>query len=121
MCAGLAGLRLLTGAFYKSLNRKCDIFARDVNGYFIEKGVNAHVACYRSMMSIRFRKELVKNYRDALDAAGGERYGALFRHLLEAGIYWPPADLEAFFVSNMHTKQDLAHLAKTLKEFFEPS
>jgi glutamate-1-semialdehyde 2,1-aminomutase len=70
------------------------------------------------MMSIRFRKEPVKNYQDALKAAGGERYGVLFRHLLEAGIYWPPADLEAFFVSHMHTKKDLSQLAKTLKEFF---
>src|SRR3989338_3068912 len=121
MRAGLAGLRLLTEDFFKSLNRRCEDFAQDVNGCFRDNAVQAHLSCYKTMMSIRFRKELVKNYRDALDAAGGERYGALFRHLLEAGIYWPPADLEAFFVSNMHTKQDLAHLAKTLKEFFEPS
>ena len=119
MRAGLAGLRLLTTDFFKSLNRKCEDFAGDVNGYFRENEVGAHLSCYKSMMSIRFRNTPVKNYRDALGAAGGERYGALFRHLLKAGIYWPPADLEAFFVSNMHTKKDLAHLSKTLKEFFE--
>ena len=52
-------------------------------------------------------------------AAGGERYGQLFAHLLAAGIYWPPADLEAFFVSCMHTKRDLMHLAAELKNFFK--
>jgi len=38
---------------------------------------------------------------------------------LNAGIYWPPADLEAFFVSGTHTKKDLEHLADALKNFFK--
>jgi len=119
MRAGLAGLRLLTKDFYKSLNQKCEAFARDVNGFFKEQDIDAHLSCYRSMMSIRFRKEAVLNYDDAQAASGGEHYGALFRHLLDAGIYWPPADLESFFVSCMHTKKDLDHLAGELKNFFQ--
>lgn len=118
MRAGLAGLRLLTEDFYRVLNRRCAAFADDVNGFFTEHGIDAHLACYKSMMSIRFRREPVRDYADALDAAGGERYGALFRHLLAAGIYWPPADLEAFFVSCMHTPRDLNDLADALKNFF---
>jgi len=70
------------------------------------------------MMSIRFSKEPVNNYADALKSSGGERYGQLFRHLLNAGIYLPPADLEAFFVSCMHTKKDLEHFANEIKNYF---
>jgi len=118
MRAGLAGLRLLTEDFYQNLNQKCEAFSDDVNGALDKQGAMAHLACYKSMMSIRFRKEPVCNYVDALEAAGGEQYSALFRHLLSCDIYWPPADLEAFFVSCMHTKKDLNYLAEELKNFF---
>jgi len=59
------------------------------------------------------------NYQDAQDACGGKRYAELFNHLLKAGIYWPPAELETFFVSGKHTKKDLNRLASEIKKFFE--
>lgn len=119
MRAGLTGLRLLDTAFYKRLNDRCADFAGGINGFLQANGIPAHIAHYKSMMSIRFRAEPVLNYADARCAAGGERYARLFQHLLNAGIYWPPADLEAFFVSGMHTKKDLEHLANALKNFFK--
>ncbi|MBI5149439.1 MAG: glutamate-1-semialdehyde 2,1-aminomutase [Candidatus Omnitrophica bacterium] len=119
MRAGLAGLRLLNAAFYQRLNDRCAAFAEDINGYFQAQDIPAHIAHYQSMMSIRFRKKPVLNYADAQAAAGGERYTRLFQHLLNAGIYWPPADLEAFFVSGVHTRKDLGQLSSELKEFFK--
>ncbi len=119
MKAGLAALRLLNKDFYKSLNKKCAEFTEAINSYFQKNNMGVHMAHYKSMMSIRFRKESVLNYDDALAAAGGERYGQLFWHLLKAGIYWPPADLESFFVSGMHTQKDLDDLLGHLKGFFK--
>lgn len=120
MRAGLAGLKLLTPEFYATLNAKCAAFADEVNGFFEEQKTEAHLAWYGSMMSVRFRRKPVLNYDDAKAAAGtGERcYAALFRHLLNTGIYFPPDDRRAFFVSCMHTKRDLSHLAAELKSFF---
>lgn len=120
MRSGLAVLRLLTDNFYKKLNKKCEDLAASINDYFRENNINAHIAHYKSMMSIRFRREPVENYEDARAAAGGECYGKLFRHLLQAGIYFPPADLEAFFISGMHTKRDLDALSEALKNFWNP-
>lgn len=119
MKAGLATLRLLSSDFYESLNTKCGAFAASLNAYFKENDLDVHLAHYKSMMSIRFRREPVFNYAEAKSAAGGKRYGALFQHLLKSGIYWPPADLEAFFVSGLHTKKDLDYLADALKIFFQ--
>ncbi len=121
MKAGLAGLRLLNDPFYERLNRRCEAFAADINAYFQQNNIGVHIAHYKSMMSIRFRKEPVLNYKDAQDASGGERYARLFQHLLKAAIYWPPADLESFFVSGMHTTKDLEALSATLKKFFNMS
>ena len=118
MRAGLAGLRLLTDDFYNALNQKCAAFAEDVNGFFETQKINAHVSWYGSMMNVYFRREAVVNYDDAKDAAGGAHYAAMFRHLLDAGIYFPPVDLEPFFISCMHTTRDLNHLTAELKNFF---
>ena len=119
MKTGLAVLEQLNKDLYNRLNAKCAIFTKQVNEYLKDNGINAHFSNYKSMMSVRFRKEAVRNYSDAKDACGGKQYEMLFKHLLRAGIYWPPAELETFFVSSMHTKNDLKHLLKSIKSFFK--
>ena len=41
-----------------------------------------------------------------------------FKYLLERNIYLPPADLESFFVSCMHTKKELKYFAEEIKNYF---
>ena len=118
MRAGLAQLKLLNDDFYQALNTRCNLFVEEMNAFFKEEGIAAHFNDYFSMISLRFSADPVYNYQDALAAQGRERYGALFHHLLEQGIYWPPADLEAFFISGVHTKRELQTLVTALKEFF---
>jgi glutamate-1-semialdehyde 2,1-aminomutase len=118
MRAGLATLRLLNEDFYAALNEKSERLARGMNEFFENKKIDARLSWYGSMMSVRFRRKPVFNYTDALAAAGGERYARMFRHLLNAGIYFPPDDMESFFISGMHTKRDLSHLAYEIKSFF---
>lgn len=118
MKAGLEQLKCLNADFYRKLNDKCARFTEEINAVLTRSGSGAHISSYKSMLSIRFRKEPVVNYDDAQAAAGGERYQKLFHFLLSRGIYWPPADLEAFFVSGMHTRADLNELVAALKDFF---
>src|SRR5207237_6251002 len=54
-----------------------------------------------AMATLLMRKALVRNLSDA-QAANTDRYGALFRHLLERGIYFPPSQFEAVFISTAH-------------------
>lgn len=119
MATGYAALRALNDDMYTTLNARCNAFVEDINGFFEAKGINAHMSHYFSMMSLRFRREAVHNYTDAQAAQGHERYAQLFHHLLNNGIYFPPADLEAFFVSTLHTRKHLRHLAHALKTFFK--
>jgi len=118
MRAGYAALKLLTKDFYRVLNQRTTAFAEDLNRFLEENNIDARLSHYKSMMSIRFSSRPVLNYEQAQGASSNELYGKLFRHLLNAGIYWPPADLEAFFVSGMHTKKDLQVLGDLLKGFF---
>ncbi|MBN1870267.1 MAG: glutamate-1-semialdehyde 2,1-aminomutase [Candidatus Omnitrophica bacterium] len=118
MRAGYAGLRLLTNDLYAALNQSCAALGEEVNGFLHERKIEAHLTWYGSMMSVFFRRKAVSNYYDAKAAAGGPLYAAMFRHLMDAGIYFPPDAMEPFFISCMHTKRDLTHLADQLKSFF---
>ena len=119
MKAGLAALRLLNQGFYKTLNSRSADFAEALNKFFKDERVDAHLSSYGSMLSLYFRREAVHNYVEAQAASSSERYGRVFKHLIEHGIYWPPADLETFFVSGMHGKRDLDTLLAVLKNFFK--
>lgn len=120
MKAGLATLRLLNNNFYKNLNARCELFSQSLNKFFIENNVDAHLSSYKSMMSLRFRRTKADNYEEAKAAASDGTYAKLFRHLLQNGIYFPPADMETFFVSGAHSRTDLSTLEKSIKSFFLP-
>ena len=118
MQAGLATLKNLNSKVYKNLNTICDDFVGQTNAFFKTANVDAHLVNFKSMISLRFRSEPVYNYVDAQKASSNEIYAKLFHHLLRRGIYWPPADLEAYFVSTCHTQKDLDDLKKAIKDFF---
>ena len=111
MQAGLATLKNLTPAAYNRLNNMCDDFVTRTNILLKTANVRAHLVNYKSMISIRFRSQPVYNYVDAKNASSKKIYAKLFHHLLRQGIYWPPAELESFFVSTKHTVKDLNHLS----------
>jgi len=119
MSAGLATLKNLSKSFYHELNQRTVKFASALNYYFKEHSIPTFLSSYNSMMSIRFQSKSVKNYAQAQEASSNKIYGELFHHLLNEGIYWPPADLEAFFISSAHTQNDLAKLTKSLQQFFQ--
>ena len=48
----------------------------------------------------------VRNFEDA-QAGDTERYAALFRHLLEQGVYFPPSQFEALFPSTSHGDEEI--------------
>jgi len=118
MKAGLATLKNLIPRTYKKLNDLSDEFVIKTNNEFKKNNVSAHLVNYKSMISLRFRREPVYNYTDAQSASSEKLYAKLFHHLLKSGIYLPPADLETFFVSTQHTTEDLNHLSGQMVKFF---
>jgi glutamate-1-semialdehyde 2,1-aminomutase len=98
--AGLSVLRRLRDAsVYEELERKA---AR------LEAGLAAFGRVRRvgAMLTLFMTDRGVRNFEDA-QACDTERYGALFRHLLECGIYVAPSQFEAMFVSLAHSDEDV--------------
>jgi len=62
----------------------------------------------------------VRDFEDAR-ACDTERYAALFRHLLDRGVYVAPSQFEAMFVSLAHTDDDVNTTVEAVAEYFDHS
>jgi glutamate-1-semialdehyde 2,1-aminomutase len=68
------------------------------------------------MLTPFFSDRPVKNFDDAR-ACESDRYGALFRHLLDQGVYVAPSQFEALFVSTAHDDEELERTIEAAKSF----
>jgi glutamate-1-semialdehyde 2,1-aminomutase len=69
-----------------------------------------------SMYTLFFQEGPVRNYEEA-KRSDTAAFGRFFHHLLENGVYFPPSQFEAGFVSAVHTPQDIAASVKAVSEF----
>ena len=59
-----------------------------------------------SMLTLFFHRGPVRSWLDAV-ASDTKRFGTWHRGLVTRGIYWPPSQYEAAFISLAHTEQDI--------------
>lgn len=69
-----------------------------------------------SMLTFFFQPGPVRNYDDAKQSDTAA-FGRFFHHLLEHGVYFPPSQFEAAFVSTALTPANLAVTAQALRGF----
>ncbi|MGB2958161.1 MAG: glutamate-1-semialdehyde 2,1-aminomutase [Bacteroidota bacterium] len=74
-----------------------------------------------SMLTLFFTEKRVVDYRTATACDTG-RFAIYFRSMLEQGLYFPPSQFEAAFLSAAHTESDIAETVeanrKALREAF---
>ena len=58
------------------------------------------------MMTPFFTSTRVRDFQSAV-TSDTAAFGAFFRGMLERGIYLPPSQFEAWFISGAHTAQDI--------------
>lgn len=110
MEAGLQTLNLLSEkAFYSTLEEKANIITQPVKAAMEKKKTPACIQQVGSMFTLFFGKKTVLNMDDA-QQLDFDLFGNFFRFLFKNGVYIPPAQQEAWFVSNAHTTE---HLEKT--------
>ena len=68
------------------------------------------------MATLFMSDEPVRDFDDA-QRCDTERYGALFRHLLERGIYVAPSQFEAMFVSLAHGDEEIDRTIEAVVDF----
>ena len=110
MTAGHWSLKKLTPRLYKDLARRGAQLAAGLADAARASGVALQVNAFGSMVTPFFTSSPVRDYDSALtaDTAG---YATFFRGMLARGVYAPPSQFEAWFLSAAHTDR---HVQQTL-------
>jgi glutamate-1-semialdehyde 2,1-aminomutase len=118
MAAGIVTLRILSNeGVYRGLDK---IGARLADGMRdAARAAEAPVSITQlgSMMTVFFSDEAPRDYASA-KRADTERYGRFFRAMLDRGVYLPPAQFEAMFVSLAHQEADIDRTIEAAREAF---
>ncbi|MDO8473800.1 MAG: glutamate-1-semialdehyde 2,1-aminomutase [Dehalococcoidia bacterium] len=108
MTAGIETLKLLgEGNPYSRLQRRSDELTVGLSHLIGRAGVPAFVSGLGSLFTVFFSREDVYDYDSALRSET-HRYRKFFWSMLEAGVYMPPSQFEACFVSLAHSAEDVA-------------
>jgi glutamate-1-semialdehyde 2,1-aminomutase len=71
-----------------------------------------------SMVTLFFRPGPVRSFAAAAESATG-RFAAFHAHCLQHGVYLPPSQFEACFVSTAHDDSAIETLVVAARSFFE--
>lgn len=116
MVAGIETLRALKEPdFYKELERKTATLWKGITESAAKAGVPLQVSRIGSIMTPFFTDLPVRDYESAT-RANTQKFGEFHRKLLEQGIYWPPSQYEAAFVSQAHSYEDIEITIKAVSK-----
>jgi glutamate-1-semialdehyde 2,1-aminomutase len=108
--AGLATLRLLDDAAYERLDRTTERLASGLERAAADAGIRVTVPRTTGLLTVFFSADPVRDY-DGARGCDAEAHAAFCRGLLERGVYPPPSQYEAWFVSLAHTDE---HVERTI-------
>jgi glutamate-1-semialdehyde 2,1-aminomutase len=107
VAAGLQTLRELAAeGVYDRLDALGSRLERGLIETAVERGARIQVNRVGSMLTVFFVEQAVTDYSSAR-TADTKRFEQFFRKMLEEGIYWPPSQFEAAFLSTAHSDADL--------------
>lgn len=116
MAAGSATLQALCAEKpYQALNKATADLASFIRAEARKKKVSVQVNQVGSMFTVFFNEENIDSYLTATGSDTG-KYAAFFHALIKRGVYMPPSQFEAAFVSTEHTPQVMEKAKKAFAE-----
>jgi glutamate-1-semialdehyde 2,1-aminomutase len=107
MTAGITTLGLLKSKkTYQDLEKKTFYLTENISECADERGLPFSINRSTGMFTLFFTEGPVKDYRTA-KLSDTKRFSQFFVEMMEQGIYLPPSQFEAWFISLVHTQKDL--------------
>jgi glutamate-1-semialdehyde 2,1-aminomutase len=107
MVAGLWSLKRLNRALYRKLSAMGHALAAGLADAARDARVPMQVNAMGSMITPFFTGERVRDFKSAI-TSDTVAFGIFFREMLARGVYLPPSQFEAWFISGAHTPRDIA-------------
>ena len=116
MRAGLATLpKLAAPGFYDALDRRTLRLAVGLREALDAAGIAARVNVAGSLLTLFFNGADVRNYDDA-KKSDGAKFAEFFQAMLDRGVFLPPSQFEALFISAAHTDEDIDRTIEAARE-----
>ncbi len=116
MAAGIAQLKALKDSdVYERLNTSGAVLEAGLAKVLEQKSAIARIARMGSMWTLFFTREPVVDLDSAKQSDVAE-YARFFNAMLERGIYLPPSQFEAAFISLAHSKGDIEQTVAAARE-----
>jgi len=108
MTAGIETLKAIDADadFYKTLDASCEYLYDGLQNNLNALGLNYTINTCGSMFTLFFTNQQVIDF-DSAKTSDTTSFTGYFNRMLESGIYLPPSQFEACFVSAAHTTADL--------------
>ncbi|HMU39378.1 MAG TPA: glutamate-1-semialdehyde 2,1-aminomutase [Pseudomonadota bacterium] len=116
VAAGLKQLELLREpGFFERLESLSAMLCEGLLSACKQAGVEAVVQRVGSMFTLFFSGTPVRNYTEA-KRADAARFARFFHGMLDHGVYFPPSQFEAAFVSAAHTEEDIENTLRAASQ-----
>jgi glutamate-1-semialdehyde 2,1-aminomutase len=118
MTAGLWALSQLSDKLYTKLERLGALLAEGLSDAAHRATCEVGINRVGSLLTVFFNDRPVLDYDDARrsDTAA---YGRFFQSMLAQGIYLPPSQFEAWFLSGAHTTRDVDDTIRAARKAFK--
>ena len=116
--AGLKTLQILSDqSVYKQLKQKADNLTKGLHLAAKSAGIRVMINQMESMFTLFFSGKNVIDYSSALNS-DQKMFARYFQGMLAEGIYLPPSQFEANFVSLAHTDEDIERTIVAAQKVF---
>jgi glutamate-1-semialdehyde 2,1-aminomutase len=107
MTAGIETLKLLQQPeTYKQLEMKSASLEEGITKAASKAGIDFYISRVASLLTLFFSSTVVNDYESATQADTAF-FARFFQRLFSKGVYWPPSQFEAAFVSLSHSDEDI--------------
>jgi glutamate-1-semialdehyde 2,1-aminomutase len=120
MAAGYQTLKIIDSdkKFYKKLNEKSEYLYKGIKDALKKLKLKYVLNYSGSMFTLFFTNEKVIDYNSA-KKSDMKKFSAYFNSMLNNGIYLPPSQFEACFISAAHGKADLDKTIEAASSYFK--
>ena len=119
MTAGIETLKVLQDpGTYRQLELKAAALEDGITRAAARAGTAMRVLRIASLLTVFFSPGEVTDYESA-SRADTSLFARFFRQLLDGGIYWPPSQFEAAFISLSHSDEDIRLTVEVVGRAFQ--
>ena len=118
MTAGIETIKVLSQpGIYEQLENTASCLEEGIAGAASSQNFKLSISRFASLLTIFFTDSPAVDY-ESVSGSDTALFAKFFRQLLSEGIYWPPSQFEAAFISMAHSDNDIQYTIEAIEKAF---